>query len=165
MLDLVISITIFMSILAILYGGWYVKIDNSSQDLAEFRAQVAARKAINALTNSPGFPSNWAAMDLSPNSDALKGIGLADSKGQIDEVKLTALAYYYNYSPTYGNSKLKMGLSPYDADIRIYYSNGANVTNLGVPPTSANTVLASLQKSAIYRNETVFVRVRLWEPN
>ena len=163
LMDLVISIAIFMALIAILYGAWFTKIENSSQDLAEFRASVSAQKAMNALINSPGFPSNWAAQNLSPNSDSLKGIGIAESKGAIDEYKLQILQYYYNSSSTYNNSRLKMGIAPYNADIRIYYLNSTNISVMGSPPSSEDAIAASMQKSAVYKNQTVLVRVRLWE--
>lgn len=163
MLDLVISISVFMVLLAILYASWQAKIDASAQQMQEFRASIAAQKALNSLTNSPGFPTNWAAQNLSPNSDSLKGIGIADSANNIDEYKLSALEYYYNYSQTYNNTRLKMGISPFDADIKIYYPNQTIISIMGNPPASTKTIRASTQKVAIYKNQTVLVRVRLWE--
>jgi len=163
LLDLVISLSVFMAIIAILYSAWFVKIDNSSQDLKEFRASIAAQKAMNALVESPGFPTNWAAQNLSPNSDSLKGIGIAESKGAIDERKLIVLQYYYNSTQSYNNSRLKMGIAPFNADIRISYLNSTNISIMGSAPAASDTILASLQKSAVYKNQTVLVRVRLWE--
>ena len=163
LLDLVISISIFMAMLAVLYGAWFVKIENSSQELIEFRASLSAQKAMDALTASPGFPSNWAAQNLSPNSASLKGIGIADSKGSIDDCKLRVLEQYYNSSDAQNNSKIKMGIAPFNADIRIYYPNSTNISVMGSPPANTDSVAASMQKSAVYKNQTVLVRVRLWE--
>ena len=163
MLDLVFALSIFMILLAVLYSGWFVKIQSASQELSEFKASMAAQSVLISLSDSPGFPSNWAAQNISPNSDSLKGIGIVSSHSQIDPQKLKTLEYFYNLTSTYNNSKIKMGIAPYDSDIRIYYLNGTNISIMGSPPSSTDNVLSSAQKPAVYNNQTVIIRVRIWE--
>ncbi|MFH0927523.1 MAG: hypothetical protein V1822_02990 [Candidatus Micrarchaeota archaeon] len=162
-IDLVLSISVFMVLLAIIYGAWHVKIESAASDISEFRASIAAQKALNSITNSPGFPSNWAVENLDPNSDSLKGIGAAFAHGEIDATKLAALQADYADPSKYENTKLKMGLEPFDADIRIYYITGVDLAVLGSPPASGSRVLASVQKGATYNQQPVMVRVRVWQ--
>ncbi len=162
-LDFVFSIAIFVVLIAILYLSWFSKVQTTTAELDEFKAFISAQKAIKSICDSPGFPSHWGALNISPNSQQLKGIGVADSHSNIDERKLVALGYYYNQTQTYKNCTEKMGISPYDADIRIYYLNGTNVSVMGQAPVDDDFVLSTIQKPAVYKNETVIVRVRVWE--
>ena len=162
-LDFVFSIAIFTVLLVILYSSWFSKVQSTSSQLETFKASVACDKALKSLTEYSGFPSSWGALNLSPNSNSLKGIGIADSHLVIDKQKLEVLEYYFNRSETYKNSTEKMGIAPYDADIRIYYQNGTNVSIMGDAPTSKDSVLYTSQRLATYEDNAVLVRVRIWD--
>ncbi len=161
--DFIISISIFMLLLAIAYSAWNRQVQNIGDTLLQGRAEEAAARGLEALTSSPGYPSNWAALNLTPNDTALLGIGAADAPGVIDPYKLTRLTALFNDSTYSSNTTLKMGLSPFAADARVAYLNGTNISVMGTAPNSSSVVLASGQRLASWNNNTVLVRVRVWQ--
>ncbi|MFH1306844.1 MAG: hypothetical protein ABIH83_04300 [Candidatus Micrarchaeota archaeon] len=163
MVDLIISVSVFMILLVIIYSAWFRTIDTTADEILQFRADEAAERATVSLTKSPGFPSNWAAKNISPSSSDLKGIGIASSYGVIDPTKLEILEYYFNNSAYYNSTKQKMGISPFNGDVRVSYLNGTNISVMGSPPVVSEMVLATHQRLAVYKNNTVIVRVRVWQ--
>lgn len=161
--DLVVSLAVFMMLLIIVYITWYRQVDISSGQLLDFRSSQAAERALISIINSPGFPSNWASQGLLPTSPSLLGIGAAESYGNIDPTKLAIMGQYFN-SSDYGNStRLKMGISPFEGDVKITYLNGTNISIMGAGPASSDIVLSSRQRVAAYQGKPVLVRVRIWQ--
>ncbi|MFA5108661.1 MAG: hypothetical protein WC492_03970 [Candidatus Micrarchaeia archaeon] len=162
-LDLMISLSIFMMLILITYFAWQRQLDLTSSDLLKFQAQTAAQNAINSIAFSPGFPTNWAAQNISPTSSALLGMGASDSYAKIDDFKLSILSSYYNNSIFYENTTKKMGIAPFNADIRILYLNSTPISTLGNAPSASTIVLYSKSQIASYKNNSAIIRVRIWQ--
>lgn len=161
--DLVISMAIFMLLLAIAYLSWEHAITGEAENYSQMRADEAASRALRSISKSPGIPSSWASQGLNPDSASLLGIGAASSYNTIDEFKLAKLAAYFNSTIYSNKTKSLLGIQPFNADIRISYFNGTDISTMGSPPNSASIVLSSAQRVAIYKNESAIIRVRIWD--
>jgi len=160
--DLILSISIFMILLAVAYLSWEDGRTSALERQEQVRADEASSRALRALAKSPGIPSSWASQGLTPDSASLLGIGGASAYNEIDEFKIAKIAQYFN-SSTYSNiTKSRLALSPFEADVRISYLNGTDISTMGEPPGSQAIVLSSKQRVAIYKNESAIIRVRVW---
>lgn len=162
-IDFIISISLFLLLLIIVYASWVRQVDRLGDELLARQAQEAAARGLSAIVDSPGFPSDWAVLNLAPDDPALLGLGAAESPGRIDDFKLARLSVLYNNSDYANLTRQKMGLGAFFADVAIRLaSNSSNVSVLGSAPNSTSIVLASGTRVATYKNSTALVRVRVW---
>jgi hypothetical protein len=161
--DLMVSLAIFILLLVIVYMSWMNNVSQINQDYTGFKGEIAAQKAIDSITKSPGFPSNWAAQGLSPSSSSLKGLGCAQGYNRLDALKLSKLNTSFSTSSDYNASRLKIGVGAYDIDINISYLNTTGIYSLNSLPDSNITVLATKSEFASLDGEPVLVRVRIWQ--
>ncbi|PIT84497.1 hypothetical protein COU37_03145 [Candidatus Micrarchaeota archaeon CG10_big_fil_rev_8_21_14_0_10_45_29] len=154
--------SIFMLLLAIAYLSWEDGRASALEKQVQVQADEAASRALRAIAKSPGIPSSWASQGLTPDSASLLGIGAASAYNEIDEFKIAKIAQYFNSSPYSNITKSRLGLSPFEADVRISYLNGTDIATMGAPPGASSIVLSSKQRIAVYKNESAIIRVRLW---
>ncbi len=162
--DFIVSLSVFMLVLMLFYVTWTRNVDAMGEELLRERALQAAQKGMDALTLSPGFPSNWAVMGLaSPGDAALGGIGTAQSPGNLDEVKMAQLAAWLGNPNNHNATLKKMGIGPYDADVGLSLTDGGTqIYYMGYGPQSDAQVLASAQRLVVYANKSATVRIRVW---
>lgn len=161
-IDFILSISVFILLLVVFYSVWMRTLDRMGDSVLQAQADEAARRGLSALVDSPGFPSNWAAQGLLPSDSALLGLGGADAPGVLDIGKISNLSADFNDSSLYNATRLKTGLSPFEADVRVYYPNGSDISAMGASPAAGATIWASGQRIATLGNETVLVRLRVW---
>ncbi len=161
--DLIISMAVFLLLVAIAYEAYNRQTDRLSEWHVQTLADDAMQRGLSAVIDAQGNPTNWAAAGMTPLQDSLLALGSGDGIGSIDSFKLTTLASYFN-SPTYYNAtRLKMGLGYFDADVRVSEMDGTNISVMGSPPNSTSVVLAAGTRLAILDNRTVQVRLRVWK--
>ena len=115
-----------------------------------------------ALTQAPGHPTNWALKNVGAEDSAIQSLGLAQRPGVLDPTRVDRLAVFLNGDDTaYNNSVRKMGLSPYQADIRISTMDGQLVAAMGRAPGNG-VVSGTARAMAWYNQSLVQVRLRLW---
>ncbi len=163
-IDFVVSVSAFMLLVAFAYVLWASTVDKLGGGLEERSASWAANRAMLAIVYSTGEPSGWAVNISTPGDSGLKAIGTASSPYVLDRTKLLQAASFYNSSLTYNATRVKMGIAPYDADIRIMYPNGTSAYVFGTPPNSTHIVLASASRQALLGTDLVWARVRIWKP-
>ncbi|MDE1798240.1 MAG: hypothetical protein KGH63_02445 [Candidatus Micrarchaeota archaeon] len=160
--DFIVSISIFMLLLAVAYSVWNTNVQRMGDQLLQGRAEDAARRGLASIIESPGYPTNWAALNITPDNSTLLGMGAASSYGVIDPYKLGRMAAIFNTTAQYNYTLLKMGLAPFQADVRVYYLNGTNISVMGAPPNASGVVQASGARLAQWMGNPVMVRVRVW---
>ncbi|MFH1095257.1 MAG: hypothetical protein V1728_03495 [Candidatus Micrarchaeota archaeon] len=160
--DFVISLSIFLLVLILFYATWTRNVDAMGEELAHQRALQAANKGMDALVLSPGFPSDWAVSGLSPGDAALTGIGTAERTGNLDMAKVAQLAAWLGTPNLHNITLKKMGIAPYDADVRLSQLDGTSLYAMGYSPPSDSQVLASAQRLVTYANNSTMVSIRVW---
>ena len=156
--DLVLSLAIFLILLGFIYILIYNRIYTFQEQINKTHADIVLDNLMVLILYSPGWPTDWAAKQLSPSSVELKTIGCAQGPNEIDENKLNRLFEIYDNSYT----KQKLGLGRFDADINISYLNGTNIKYIGNLP--ANKQIIVLKKTyCIYNNTIAKIVMRIWE--
>lgn len=161
--DLMISLAIFVLLLIIVYFSWISNVGELNEDYQRFKGEMAAQKALDSITKSPGFPSNWAVEEISFDSSDLKGVGCAQGYNRLDALKLSRLNISFSSGSDYNASKLKMGVGIYDYDVKISNLDTTEIYNMNSLPSTNITVLATKSKIASLDGEPVIVRVRVWK--
>jgi type II secretory pathway pseudopilin PulG len=160
--DLMVSLAIFMILMVIIYFSWSTNVSKINDTYQVYRGENSAQRALDAITKSPGFPSNWAVNSLTPDQSELKGLGCAQGYNRLDSQKLsnlnTLLTSHYN------DSRQKLGIGIYDADIKVSYLDSSTIYTMGTSPSSStSTVLATKSEIATLDGQPVLVRVRVWK--
>lgn len=159
--DLIISLAIFLMILVIAYQAWNQQIERISEWRTQARAADALRRSLDSITNSPGHPSNWHALNKAANESDILSIGAAANYGVIDPLKLQKMAEWLN-SQYYNATLLKMGLGTYQLSASVNEMNGTVIYSMGQAPSGEAIILSSGQRLAVYQGRAVLVRVVLW---
>lgn len=164
MVDLIISIAVFVLMIVIVYSAWQKTVQQAADAASEFRAQQSAINAANAIVLSPGNPAQWEALSSAPDSAQIYSLGGAKEQYVMSSEKISALAGYFNNAAYYDDTKLKLGIGAFDADIRIsYLETGTLIAQMGNSPSSEDIVAYTHSKLAIYENRPAIVRVRIWQ--
>ena len=163
MSDLIISLGIFLLLMAVAYSAWSRTADQLSQWDEDTKAQIALDQGMIALTQAPGHPSDWALLNVGADSGTIQSLGLVQRPGVLDPVRVDRLAVFLNGDEvSYNNTVKKLGLSPYQVDIRISTPEDQLIVAMGHAPTEG-VVSGTARAMAIYPNQTmVQVRLRLW---
>lgn len=161
--DLIISMAVFLLLIAIAYEAYNRQTDRLGEWHARVSADDAMQRGLAAITDAQGNPTNWAAAGYDPSQAAVLSLGAAEGRGRIDAFKLGRLAAFFNDSAYYNATRLKMGLGYFDADVRVSGLDGTNISAMGSPPTSSSVVLSAGTRLAAYGNRTVLVRLRVWK--
>lgn len=161
--DLIISMAVFLLLIAIAYEAYNRQTDRLGEWHTQVLADDAVQRGLAAIVDAQGNPTNWAAAGYNPLQASILALGAAEGRGRIDAVKLGRLAVFFNDPSYYNATRLKMGLGYFDADVRVSGMDGANITVMGSPPGSGSAVLSAGTRLAAYGNQTVLVRLRVWK--
>lgn len=158
LLDLVISISIFLIVLLFLYIQIEKNIAREKEKLSQLEANFVADSIVSALFYSYGYYSDWATKISDPSDESLRAIGTAESYLKIDKYKLEKLnqIYYNNYT------KKKLGFRQFDGDINITFLNGTNLIYIG-DYDGNKKVLAYRKVFGTYEDQIIILKVRVWE--
>ncbi|VVB56891.1 Uncharacterised protein [uncultured archaeon] len=161
--DLIVSLGLFVVLVVVAYQAWNQQISDVGDWRAQANAQEALRRGLDALTRTPGHPSNWAAAGLSPSSGSVVSMGAAQSDGVLEPYKLGRLAQYLGgYGAAANDTRAKMGLGAYQADGGVRLLNGSSILSFGNAPGGRAYVAATGQRMAMYDGQPVLVRLRIW---
>ena len=161
--DLIISMAVFLLLIAIAYEAYNRQIDRLGEWHTQVLADDAMQRGLAAIVDAQGNPTNWAAAGYTPLQDSVLALGSGEGRGRIDDFKLGQLAAFFNDPSYYDATRLKMGLGYFDADVRVSEMNGASISVMGSPPAQSSIVLSAGTRLAMYENRTVQVSLRVWK--
>lgn len=163
-IDFIISLSLFMILLAIAYSMWLSSSLREADGLEQLKAERAASRVLTSMALSYGEPPNFASnSSLSdPSSASLSSIGCASAPHILDRAKLAATSSYFQ-SANNASALQKLGFGQFLGNITVAYQNGSAAYAFGSPLVSGDILLASGSRLALLGNETVSVRVLVWK--
>jgi len=162
MSDLIVSMGIFLLLLIVAYSAWERQADQLAQWNEQTQAQQAIERGMMALTQSPGRPTNWALLGVTPQDEDIISVGLAQRPGVLDPMRVNMLAEFLDGTDLeYTSTQKKMGLAPYQVEVHVADTNGQTIVSAGKSPTSG-TVSGTARSVAWYNQSMVQVRLTIW---
>lgn len=154
--DALVAFTVFALIFS-LYVSFRTQLESSGPSALELAAPDSARVAYE-LSEWPGDPVNW-------NQTTFRQVGLAQSRGVIDDGKLTA---FLNSNPATLQNAL--GISAYQFRFRLLNATTGTVATtsgglsarLGSDPSGNVSFVSPYSMPVVYNGTAHLLEVTLW---
>jgi len=148
-IDALLAILIFVLVLGSIRTIWVENITAADKSSSLTEINLSAQQALDVLTKTQGFPTNW-------NSDNVFIIGLADKPNVLSTSKVNAFE-----SLSYESTKEKLSLQKYDYSFDINSTNPSYNKHIGAS-TDGNT-LVQLTKRVIYNGGEAIVTLKVFK--
>jgi hypothetical protein len=149
--DLAISLVIFfLALISVVFAWNYMSGDIIEEQQLD-RLQLKVLTLSDSLIRTPGIPANW-------NSSNVLVIGLADDDNVLNQSKVQEFA-----SMDHETARSLLDMGAYDFYFEVADINGTIYENTTVPVGNQSSIVAPVERYALYNGRISKVRLVIWD--